>query len=215
MRNNFDKQLSLLHSDLIKMGAFCENAISLAVKSLLDNDLSLTQKVFAADREIDRMEREIEAECLKLLLSQQPVARDLRVISSALKMISDIERIGDQASDIAELAKYTANSPLTGQIHIKQMAEAAVKMVTDSIHSFVNSDLTLALEVIKSDNTVDELFSLIKQELISVMTKNPKQSEICLDLLMVAKYLERIGDHAENIAEWVEFSKTGKVNKIL
>ena len=215
MRNNFDKQLSLLHNNLIKMGAFCENAISLAVKSLLDNDLSLTQKVFEADSQIDRMEREIESECLKLLLSQQPVARDLRVISSALKMISDIERIGDQASDIAELAKYTANSPLTGHIHLKQMAEAAVKMVTDSIHSFVNSDLSLASEVIKSDDTVDKLFSLIKQELISVMTKNPEQSEICLDLLMVAKYLERIGDHAENIAEWVEFSKTGKVNKNL
>lgn len=210
MRNNFDKQLSTLHSSLIRMGAPCENAISLSVKALLDNDLTLTEKVFAADKEIDRMEREIESECLKLLLSQQPVAKDLRVISSALKMISDIERIGDQASDIAELAKYVAGNQLTKQIHLKQMAEEAVKMVTDSIHSFVDSDLDLALKVMEYDDEVDKLFDRIKQELITVMTKNPEQSEICLDLLMVAKYLERIGDHAENIAEWVEFSIKGK-----
>jgi len=210
MRNNFDKQLSRLHSSLIRMGALCENAISLSVKALLDNDLALTEKVFAADKEIDRMEREIESECLKLLLSQQPVAKDLRVISAALKMISDVERIGDQASDIAELAKYVAGNELTERIHIKQMAESAVKMVTDSIHSFVDSDLNLSLKVMEYDDEVDKLFDRIKQELITVMTENPEQSEICLDLLMVAKYLERIGDHAENIAEWVDFSITGK-----
>lgn len=210
MRNNFDRQLSTLHSSLIKMGALCENAISLSVKALIDKDISLLERVFSADNEIDRMEREIESECMKLLLSQQPVARDLRVISSALKMISDIERIGDQASDIAELAKYVVKTELTSRIHIRQMAESAVKMVTDSIHSFVNSDLELAKRVMQSDDKVDELFDRIKQELIAIMTKNPEQSEGCLDLLMVAKYLERIGDHAENIAEWVEFTITGK-----
>ena len=156
------------------------------------------------------MEKEIESECMKLLLSQQPVAKDLRVISSALKMISDMERIGDQASDIAELAKYVVKTDIASHIHIRQMAQAAVKMVSDSIHSFVNSDLELALAVMKYDDEIDRLFDSIKQELIAIITNSNSQGEACLDLLMVAKYLERIGDHAENIAEWVEFSITGK-----
>ncbi len=209
MRTRFDKQLDCLHSQIIKMGALCEKAISLSVKALLDNDITLIKKVFETDDSIDAMEREIESECMRLLLSQQPVAGDLRTISSALKMISDIERIGDQASDIAELAEYLVNKDISSPVHIRQMAEAAVKMVSDSIHSFVNCDLELALATIRFDDEIDSLFESVKRELITIMTESNSQSEACLDLLMIAKYLERIGDHAENIAEWAEFSIIG------
>ncbi|MBQ8688104.1 MAG: phosphate signaling complex protein PhoU [Ruminococcus sp.] len=209
MRNRFDEMQEKLHVEMIKMGALCEDAITCAVKALLDGDTTMIQKAFAAERAIDEKEREIEAFCMQLLLRQQPVARDLRVISSALKMISDMERIGDQAADIAEITKYTGNSPDFGKMHIKEMAIAAVKMVTDSINSFVKSDTNAAKCVIMEDDKVDALFIQVKSELIRLIAESPGKGEYCIDVMMIAKYLERIGDHATNIAEWVEYAVTG------
>ena len=209
MRNRFDSQLEKLNLELITMGALCEDAISASVKALLDGDETLTEKVFAADAEIDQKERDIETICMKLLLQQQPVAGDLRVISSALKMISDMERIGDQASDIAEIAKFVKNSDVKSKIHIKDMAAAAIKMVTDSVESFVKKDIELASAVMKYDDKVDNLFDCVKDELVRLIAADSENGEYCIDLLMIAKYLERIGDHAVNIAEWVEYSITG------
>ena len=209
MRNRFGSQLEKLNLELITMGALCEDAISASVKALLDGDETLTEKVFAADAEIDQKERDIEAICMKLLLQQQPVAGDLRVISSALKMISDMERIGDQASDIAEIAKFVKNSDVKSKIHIKDMAAAAIKMVTDSVESFVKKDIELASAVMKYDDKVDNLFDCVKDELVRLIAADSENGEYCIDLLMIAKYLERIGDHAVNIAEWVEYSITG------
>lgn len=209
MRNKFDEQLNKLNLELITMGALCEDAISLSVKALLDGYDTLTERVFDIEAEIDRKEREIENICMKLLLQQQPVAHDLRTVSSALKMISDMERIGDQASDIAEIAKFIKNSDAKSKVHIKDMALAAIKMVTDSVESFVKKDLSLANAVKEYDDKVDNLFDCIKDELIRLISENKSNGESCVDLLMIAKYLERIGDHAVNIAEWVEYSITG------
>ncbi len=209
MRNRFDEMLEELHVEMIKMGALCEDAITCAVKALLDGDSEMVKKAFAAEKAIDEKEREIEAFCMKLLLRQQPVAKDLRVISSALKMISDMERIGDQAADIAEITKYVRDDNFFGKMHIKEMAIAAVKMVTDSINSFVKSDTNAAKCVIMDDDKVDNLFVKVKDELIDFITKSPEKGEYCIDIMMIAKYLERIGDHATNIAEWVEYSVTG------
>jgi phosphate transport system protein len=211
MRTRFDEQLEQLHVELITMGALCEEAISATIHALLDGDETLLSTVFATDSEIDHKERDIEALCMKLLLHQQPVARDLREISSALKMISDMERIGDQASDIAEIAAYLLDSDETGKIHIRDMAYAVIKMVTESVDSFVKKDLTLARAVMDYDDVVDELFTQIKTELIRLLPEG--DGARCLDLLMIAKYLERIGDHAVNIAEWVEYSITGTHRK--
>lgn len=210
MRIQFNSQLELLNIELISMGALCEDAISAAVKALLEEDDSLLQKAHKAERDIDQKERDIETLCMKLLLQQQPVAKDLRSISSALKMISDMERIGDQASDIADITKFIKDKHNKSHIHIKEMAEATIKMVTDSVDSFVRKDLKLARSVMKYDDVVDDLFHKVKGELISLIGENPENGEFCLDLLMIAKYFERIGDHAVNIAEWVEYSMTGK-----
>lgn len=209
MRIVFEEMLEHLNVELIKMGALCEDAITCAVKALLDGNSEMAEKAYAAEKAIDDKEREIEALCMKLLLRQQPVAKDLRTVSSALKMISDMERIGDQASDIAEITKFISGDNSFGKTHIKDMAEAAVKMVTDSVNSFVKSDLNAAKCVIIEDNTVDELFIKVKDELIALIAEDPKKGEYCIDIMMIAKYLERIGDHATNIAEWVEYSITG------
>lgn len=209
MRNKFDSQLEKLNLELITMGALCEDAISASVKAMTNGDDALCEKVFAADAEIDQKERDIEAICMKLLLQQQPVARDLRVISSALKMISDMERIGDQASDIAEITKFIKNSSVQSRVHISDMAAAATKMVTDSVESFVKKDLSLARAVMEYDDKVDNLFDCVKDELVRLISEDRANGEFCIDLLMIAKYLERIGDHAVNIAEWVEYSITG------
>ena len=210
MRIQFDKQLEQLNMELTTMGALCEGAISYATKALLDGDLSMIEKTNEAEIQIDQKEKDIESLCMKLLLQQQPVATDLRVISSALKMISDMERIGDQASDIAEITSFIEHSSWSSINHIIDMAEATIKMVTDSIESFVKKDLDLAYSVMKYDDVVDNLFSKIKTDLIEVISNGSGSAELCLDLLMIAKYFERIGDHAVNIAEWVEFSITGK-----
>jgi phosphate transport system protein len=209
MRTHFDEQLEYLHIELIQMGALCEEAISAAAKAFLDDDATLLDRVFTTDSKIDQKERDIESLCLKLLLQQQPVAKDLRTISSALRMISDMERIGDQASDIAEITQYTLQHPGKNKAHIRDMAIATIKMVTESVDSFVKKDLDLAHSVMAYDDVVDDLFSTIKDELI-VLLSSGDDSEYCIDLLMIAKYLERIGDHATNIAEWVEFSLTGQ-----
>ena len=209
MRNKFDSQLEKLNLELITMGALCEDAISASVKGFLDDDDALCQKAVETEDEINRKERDIESICMKLLLEQQPVARDLRVISSALKMISDMERIGDQAYDIAEIAKFIKNSNVKSKIHIKDMAAAATKMVTDSVDSFVKKDVEVARAVMAYDDKVDNLFNCVKDELVQLITEDKANGEFCIDLLMIAKYLERIGDHAVNIAEWVEYSITG------
>lgn len=210
MRNRFDEQLSQLNTELITMGALCEEAISGAAKYLIDNNSALKEKVIDTDKQIDRKERDIENLCLRLILHQQPVATDLRLISAALKMISDMERIGDQASDIAEIVKFVNKTNLRENVHIGDMARATIKMVTDSIDSFVKRDMDIAQSVILHDDTVDNLFLKIKGELISAIKDGTGDAEALIDLLMIAKYFERIGDHAENIAEWVIYSITGK-----
>ena len=209
MRNKFDEQLEKLHVELIQMGALCEDAISAAAEALLKGDEELAQAAIEAEREIDQAEREVENLCMKLLLQQQPVARDLRTISSALKMISDLERIGDQAADIAELTRDVKLPEGGEQLHIWEMAQMAINMVTDSVDSFVKKDLDLARAVYAADDQVDALFEQVKQELIDMLAADATYGEQGLDLLMVAKYLERIGDHATNVAEWVEYSLTG------
>ena len=210
MRNRFDEQLSQLNTELITMGALCEEAISGAAKYLIDNDSALKEKVIDTDKQIDRKERDIENLCLRLILHQQPVATDLRLISAALKMISDMERIGDQASDIAEIVKFVNKTNLRENVHIGDMARATIQMVTDSIDSFVKRDIDIAQSVISHDDTVDNLFLKIKGELISAIKDGTGDAEALIDLLKIAKYFERIGDHAENIAEWVIYSITGK-----
>lgn len=209
MRNRFDEQLERLHVELIQMGALCEEAISAASEALLKNDRALAETAIEKEREIDQAEREVEDLCLKLLLRQQPVARDLRTISSALKLISDLERIGDQAADIAELAEHVRLPEDGGAPHIADMARAVIRMVTDSVDSFVKGDLALARAVCAADDQVDALFDRVKRELIGLIAADAARGEQGLDLLMVAKYLERIGDHATNVAEWVEYALTG------
>lgn len=209
MRNRFDSQLEQLNTELIKMGALCEEAISAAAKAFLDNDRSLVDKVHRADHEIDQAEHDIETLCIKLLLRQQPVATDLRVISSALKMISDMERIGDQAADIAEITRFLPAESNKSASHIGDMARATINMVTDSVESFVKKDLDLAHQVMINDNKVDDLFLQVRGELVAGIQSQGDKGAYWVDLLMIAKYLERIGDHAVNIAEWVEYSLTG------
>ncbi|MDY3927188.1 MAG: phosphate signaling complex protein PhoU [Anaerotignum sp.] len=210
VRSRFDYKLEKLNVELIKMGGLCEEAITASVSALIKYDKSVVQTVFEKDNEIDRMERDIETFCMRLLLQQQPVAKDLRAISSALKMISDMERIGDQAGDIAEIMAVMNDHDTKSKLHIQDMARATVKMVTDSVDSFVKKDLELARSVMKYDDVVDELFDKVKEEIISLIGEDRANGEFCIDLLMIAKYLERIGDHATNIAEWVEFSITGQ-----
>lgn len=209
MRKRFDEQLALLNKELIEMGALCEDIIKKVSDSLETGNVSLAEEARGLEDEIDQTERNIESLCLKLLLKQQPVAGDLRLISSALKMITDMERIGDQASDIAEIVKYVASVESRERECICLMAKAAMKMVTASVEAFVKRDLNLAREAIESDDVVDRYFYKIKKSLIQMVAKEPGEGEYALDLLMISKYFERIGDHAVNIAEWVVFSVTG------
>ena len=210
MRNKFDMQLELLNEQLIHMGELCEVAISRATDALKEGSIEKAHAVRVADEEIDQMEKDIERLCLKLLLQQQPVARDLRQISAALKMITDMERIGDQAADIAEIIISEKKSESTDIPKIGKMSEAVAKMVRDSVSAYVKKDLELSRNVMDADDVVDNLFEENKQELIEFIAENKgDQGREAIDLIMVAKYLERIGDHATNIAEWVEFSITG------
>lgn len=210
MRNKFDMQLDEMNEQLSHMGELCEVAINKATTALQEGSIEQARKVQAADEEIDQMEKDIESLCLKLLLQQQPVARDLRQISAALKMITDMERIGDQASDIAEIIISARMTEAKEIPVINKMSEAAAKMVRDSVTAFVTKDLELSREVMEADDAVDEMFDEIKRELIEFIARNKGDlGKQLIDLIMVAKYLERIGDHATNIAEWVEFSITG------
>ena len=210
MRTKFDEQLDTLGQELIKMGSLCEEVISLAASALVRRHDALAAKIAPLDHEIDEKERQIEAMCLRLLLQQQPVAGDLRQISAALKMVTDMERIGDQAEEIAEILPFLNGRTLPEHIRIREMAKATIKMVTDSVDPYVRQDTTIAEAVIASDDIVDDYFKDIKSSLISLIAQNPTEGEYALDLLMVAKYFERIGDHAANIAGWVLFSVTGE-----
>ncbi|WP_416197593.1 MAG: phosphate signaling complex protein PhoU [Sporanaerobacter sp.] len=210
MRDRFNRELEILNNELIEMGSAVEKAIQDAIIALREKDMILAQKIADNDDEIDNMEKDIESRCLKLLVQQQPVAGNLRLISAIFKMITDLERIGDQVQDISEIILRIGNNRLIKELtHIPQMAEATMKMVNKSIDAFVNKDLELAKEVIEYDDIVDNLFATIKDELISLIRMDASNGEQAIDLLMIAKYLERIGDHAENIAEWVVFSITG------
>lgn len=208
MRSRFDEQLAQLHRELIEMGALCERVIALAAKALTTGDKALAQQVPPLDREIDRKERDIENLCLRLLLHQQPVAGDLRQISAALKMITDMERIGDQADDIAELIPHLPAALPGGEL-LRAMARETIAMVNDSVTAYVRQDVALAERVMAADDTVDDYFGRVKRSLIASIAHGGGDGEGALDILMVAKYFERIGDHATNIAEWVEFSVTG------
>ena len=209
MRNRFDQQLYELNREIIEMGAMCEEAIASAVKALTTGDLNLAAKVCKNSGEIDQMERDIEGRCMKLLLHQQPVAKDLRLISAALKMITDMERIGDQAEDIAEIVTFLNGRTMEGIELIVEMARETIGMVTASVDAFVKKDLDLAKKVIYQDDIVDDYFSRVKCGIIKLIAENHADGEFALDLLMIAKYFERIGDHATNIAEWVIYSVTG------
>lgn len=213
MRNKFDQQLEMLHVELIKMGALCEDAVSSAIEALEKNDIVSADSALDTDAEIDQKERDIERMCMKLLLQQQPVATDLRIVSAALKMITDMERVGDQASDIAEISHYIIESGISINDDIRKMAKEAIKMVTDSVDSFVKKDLELARKVIAYDDVVDEWFAKLKSDVIEMIAKDSTNGEYYIDIIMIAKYLERIGDHATNIAEWVEYSITGVRSK--
>lgn len=209
MRNFFDEQLALLNTELIEMGALCEYIIAITPKAL-GGEAAIVKKAKPLDTEIRRKERDIEGLCLKLLLQQQPVAKDLRQISAALKMVTDMERIGDQAADIAEILSFLSESSSKATSLLIEMAKSAMKMVTESVDAFVKRDIMLAEKVDADDDAVDGCFIAVKRCLIEEIAANPAEGEYALDLLMIAKYFERIGDHAVNIAHWVMFSITGE-----
>ena len=209
MRSRFDQQLALLDRELIEMGSLCEEVIALAAQALGEGSDEIAAQIAPLDREIDQKERDIETLCMKLLLQQQPVARDLRQISAALKMITDMERIGDQAEDIGEMIPFLKGRTADEHVRIREMARDAIRMVTQSVDAYVKHDTQLAEKVIAQDDIVDDCFVQVKQNLIHMIAQNPEDGEYALDLLMIAKYFERIGDHATNIAEWVVFSVTG------
>lgn len=209
MREQFEEQLEELHKEVTEMGNLCEQAISLAASVLLEGNAEEAKKVFGKDALIDRKEREIEDLCMRLFLHQQPVARDLRSVSAALKMVSDMERIGDQASDIAELSRWIKDDSFMNKVSLGEMAKATKQMVVDSVEAFVKNDEDLVKQVIKADDRVDALFDQVKEEIVGLIKEKGIDAKESLDLLMAAKYFERIGDHAVNIAEWVEYSITG------
>ncbi|MGN1318906.1 MAG: phosphate signaling complex protein PhoU [Lachnospirales bacterium] len=211
MRANFEKALEELNVELIKMGAVVEEAIKQAVCALKDHNVKLAGEIIESDRVIDDMEKDIEAKCLSLILKQQPVAKDLRVVSKALKMVTDMERIGDQASEIAELVTELDESTIFTAIeHIPKMTEVSIGMVHGAITAFVNRDVEKAKEIAKKDDIVDELFTKVKKDISELLKESPDNADLSINFLMIAKYFERIADHAENICEWVEFGETGE-----
>ena len=209
MRNHFNNQLEQLNRELIQMGGLCEEIIETVARALTGWEENLIKRVATLGAEIDESERTIETLCLKLLLQQQPVARDLRQISAAMKMITDMERIGDQAEDIAEIITHLNCRVERESVQIREMAEATMQMVREAVDSYVRQDLDLAHKVMGHDDIVDDYFIKVRTSLIDIIAANPADGEYALDLLMIAKYCERIGDHCTNIAEWVEFSVTG------
>jgi phosphate transport system protein len=209
MKNRFDEQVDILNAQMIEMGAMIETTIENACDALQTANLPKAREIMEADSIVDRKEREIESLCLRMLLTRQPVAHDLRVVSSALKMITDMERIGDHAADISEIVTFMDYSAAMQPEHFGAMSRAAIEMVHRAIDAYVRQDVQLARAVIASDDTVDELFVNVKKELIELLKADSSRGSEALDLLMIAKYFERIGDHATNIAEWVEYSVTG------
>ncbi|WP_297346358.1 phosphate signaling complex protein PhoU [uncultured Mobiluncus sp.] len=210
MRSRFDQQLMQLNEMLVQTGELCEQAISQTMVALSSSSDEIAREVIRADAHIDQMERDIEHLCLKLLLQQQPVAGDLRQVSAALKMITDMERIGDQAADIAEIVKSTDMSLVRGFPKIPQMAAKTSEMVHDAVRSFVDRDLALATATQAADDAVDRMFDEVATEMIDfIVHADAADAQKAIDVIMIAKYLERIGDHATNIAEWVDFSITG------
>ena len=209
MRRRFDDELEKLHNNLIRMGALCEDAIANAAKALLDGEKAFMEKTADLEHDINMLDREIEQMCVRLILHEQPVASDLRSVTAAQNMIIDMERIGDQALDISELSEFLKKSSVKNDIRIAEMAKSTISMVTESIDSFVEGDMEHAKAVIAHDEIVDSLFSEIKEELMERLIKDNSLAGECFDLLMIAKYFERIGDHAENIAEWVLYSVNG------
>ncbi|MCL1843631.1 MAG: phosphate signaling complex protein PhoU [Defluviitaleaceae bacterium] len=211
MMRRFDEQLTELNDKLLDMGALVERLITMASQALIEQDTELAKTVLETESDVKQREKDIEALCLKLLMQHQPVASDLRLISAALKMITDIERIGDQAADISEIVIMMNGAPyITKSEYFPQMAAATIKMVTESIDAYVKKDLRLAKSVIKYDDVVDELFDKVKHDLMELIRRNAPNSEQAIDLLMIAKYFERIGDHARNVAKWVVFSIRGR-----
>ena len=210
MRNFYQEQLWNLNQELIQMGAACEEIIALAARALTDYTPELEEKTKQVGQTIDQSERTIETSCLKLLLRQQPVAKDLRQISAAMKMITDMERIGDQAEDIVDLIPKMERRADEKYPKIREMAKAAQTMVTEAVDAYVKQDLEMARKVMGDDDIVDNDFNEVKSAIIEIIAANPNEGEYALDLLMIAKYFERIGDHCTNIAEWVEFSVTGR-----
>lgn len=210
MRKTYDEQLEMLHVDLIQMGALCERAIGAAARTLMDDNEALRQDVEKLERDIDQKERDIEDLCIKMILRQQPVAGDLRLISAAMRMIADMERIGDQASDIVDITRHLKNRKVLSSLPLKDMEEVTMKMVTESVDSFVRRDVELAKKVMEEDDIVDAKFVQTKDQVAQMLINNIQLSEEFVDIIMIAKYYERIGDHAVNIAEWVEYSITGE-----
>lgn len=210
MREYFDIELANLNNQLIGMGTLVESAIKNAVEIIANNSAELLDKAREQEELINTSERKIQNHCIRLLLHQAPVANDLREVSSALKMITDLERIGDQAIDIAEVSQYIkSRNNVINVTHIDEMANQASKMVTLAIDAFVKKDFDLAKKVSQSDDVIDELFDKVKEETVEIIQRDKALGEEAIDLMMIAKYLERIGDHAVNIAEWVAFSITG------
>jgi len=211
VRSYFDRELAELHADLLRMAQLAEDAIDKSITALQTKDQNLARAVIENDREIDAAERAIESRSLKLLLQQQPVARDLRSISTALKIITDLERIGDQAADIAEISlRFEQYGYLKEVVHIPEMARIASEMVHDSVKAFLANDADSARAIIARDDEVDDLFNVVKKEISGYILGNTSQADQAIDFLMIAKYLERIGDHATNVAEWVIFHVTGE-----
>ena len=212
MRDRFNEQLEQLNVELIKMGALCEEAISAAAKALLEGDAALRETACVAEREIDQKERDIESLCMKLLLQQQPVARDLRTISAALKMVTDLQRIGDQCANIAEISLLLQEQKQTGTLaDIRTMSQKAGVMVKRSIFAYVNRDTDAAAAVVSLDDEIDQLFRTIKSELVELIVENREEADQAIDLIIITKYLERIADHAVNIAQWAIFCVTGEI----
>jgi len=210
MRAKFDEQLAQLNDSLIEMGGMVERSIAEANRALIERDAALAQNAIDMDEDINDMEKEIESLCLKIIMQQQPVAGDLRLVSSVLKITTDLERIGDHAADISEITLRLSGQPVVEmRDYFPHLADATSKMVAETIEAFVKKDLDLARSVIAYDDTVDGLFNKVKKVLVELIRQNVDHSDQAIDLVMIAKYFERIGDHATNVAEWVIFSLTG------
>lgn len=214
-RLSFEHELQVLRDNLTEMGHLIEEAIEKTLQAFESEDETLAKEIIEGDRNVNDMEKTIEARCLSLILKQQPVARDLRSVTTALKVVTDMERIGDHAADIAELILREKREPLYNLVkHIPVMGSVAKEMVHDAVTAFTTANVDIAREIEKRDDVVDDLFDKVKDEVASMLRSSSEHVDQCVDILMIAKYFERIGDHAVNICEWTEFHETGSVNNI-